>query len=291
MNILILIIGLLAVGFSGPINEILVKHYGWNGCHVAAGRMLIASGLLWVLGAWRGVSHITGHGRSLLVGGLWLGLHFALWTSAFTFASLSSAVMFLSAQPLISMVLTRHDRDESASRWQVAGLIFGIVGLGMIAWRDSQLSSDQLFGDFLVVLAGLAIVRFQLVTRRANAAMPALLFNATVWGVAGLVLLPAVLWMGSSPPSEGWSWLMVLVAVPTFLGHGCFNRVIPRIKLIVVNLGILAEPVLAITIGWAMDLEQWPSGWRLAGMITVIAGVSLALLSEIAPKKNTTSTC
>ncbi|MGE4158045.1 MAG: DMT family transporter [Planctomycetota bacterium] len=288
MNEFLLLVGVVAVSFSGPFNALAVQS-GLDGYVLAALRLTSASLVLLSLpGVFRNLRLLRPHVRSLLAGGVFLGGHFALWTGAFNFTSLSSAMIFLCAQPLLSIFLAK-DRSERITPALVGGLVLGTLGMLMLGAGDlREQGIRDVMGDLMVVLAGAAIVRYQYHTRAVSRIIPIWAFNCAVWGVAGLTVF---LTLGLLVPS-GWAKMSVpsqeavlaiagLVGVCTYLGHGCFNYVMPRIKILLLNLAILLEPVIGIAIGRAMGLEkQWPSGWRLAGALLILLGVSWALMSE-----------
>lgn len=282
MDRLILLIGIIAVGFSGPFNSLVVGDggHGWTGFQVASSRLVLAALVLTLVAPRLNAAQKDRWGGDITAGGLWLAVHFALWTGAFAFTSLYSAVMCLAAQPLISMLLVPRHEGEKPSVQETVGMLLGTMGLALITWQDLELDWRHALGDGMVVAASYAIVRYQLKTRNANRALPAMTFNAAVWGRAGLILMPFGLWNLSSASPEGWPVVIGLVLLPTLVGHGSFNRVIPRLPLMLINVAILAEPVLGVLIGWMMKIEKkFPEGFRLAGMVLVLTGVAVALFS------------
>lgn len=288
MNEFLLLVGVVAVSFSGPFNALAVQS-GLDGYLLAAIRLTSASALLVAVpGVFRSRHLLRPHLKPLLVGGILLGGHFALWTGAFNFTSLSSAMIFLCAQPLLSIFLAK-DRSEKITPALIGGLVLGTLGMLLLGAGDlMEQGAKDVMGDLMVVLAGAAIVRYQHHTRAISRQVPNGVFNGFVWGVAGLTvflitfILAPVGWARiSAPTDDALLAIAGLVGICTYLGHGCFNFVMPRIKILLLNLAILLEPVIGIAIGRAMGLEDhWPSGWRLAGAVLILTGVSWALVSE-----------
>lgn len=289
MNELILLVGVVAVSFSGPFNAIAVKEEGLDGYLLAGIRLSSAALLLMLLPAVRrALPLLRGHFKALLKGGIFLGAHFALWTGAFHFTSLSSAMIFLCGQPLLSLVFAR-DRGEKVTPALLGGLVLGTLGMILLGAGDLMDQGPRdLIGDLMVAAAGAAIVRYQHHTRAASRTAPIWAFNAVVWAVAGgvnlcltFLLMPTGLSAPALPSPRALMAIAGLVLLCTYMGHGCFNYVMPRLKLLLLNLSILLEPIVGIALGMAMGLESdWPAGWRLAGALLVLVGVSWALLSE-----------
>jgi len=303
LNYLILFIGMLAVSFSPACNSVLVKEIHYSGLQVGAIRLLLASfGLLTVPHLWKTRQLIKTNAKVLLKSGFLLAVHFYFWTSAFAYSSLSSLVIFLAAQPLVSILMTFRDKKERISFSFLLCLLITIAGLLTIFWEDWKNSNSSAMGNIFVLIAEVAIVSYQLSIRKISQKMPWITFNFSVWLIAGGLLFVAAslynLSLGLNPwqsqkisdwqPAQGLMAVCCLAFVCTYMGHGCYNIVIPRLKLVVINLSAICLPVISIFIGTLIGIDTWPTGIRLVGSIVTVVGMATALIFDFKTHKKTT---
>jgi drug/metabolite transporter (DMT)-like permease len=300
MNYLILLVGLTAVSFSPTCNTILMGHMKYSGVQIGASRLLLgAFGLLLFPALWRSRKEIIENFRPLFLGGLMLAAHFFFWTSAFEYVELSSAVIFLAAQPLISLMVTFKVKSERVSLALLICSFVTAAGLFLIFREDLELSEDSMIGNIYVIVCGFCIVFYQLMTRKVNEKLPWITFNFSVWFFGGLSLLVVAILQGlyrqqdfwlplQTPEGETWQGALALaglVFLSTYAGHGCYNRVIPHLKLFIVNLTMVAQPVVALTLGICLGLDKMPSGLRLLGSLIAIGGMALGLFLDYRSKQ------
>ena len=76
-----------------------------------------------------------------------------------------------------------------------------------------------------------------------------------------------------------WALLVLLALVPTVLGHGMANFAVRYVRLHLINIMILVEPVL--TLLWAFLIWRLaPGPWEAGGGFLILIGGALAIDEE-----------
>jgi drug/metabolite transporter (DMT)-like permease len=245
-----LFVGLLAVSTSAPFFVMArVDAYAavfWRTALTA----LIGLGI----GALRGKIDrraIGRHARPLALGGVLLGLHFLMWVKAFDLTDYASNLLLLVFQPIMAAFLTAR-LGERLPRHAVAAVGLSVLGMALIAGGDFALSPRALLGDALCLAAGVAITLFYVVTSRARRELSVEVFLGAIMAVCAITALPVALaagvplWGFSAPT---WQWIGAIVIVTTLMGHGLMNLAANHVSLFTLNIVIVLEPAVAITIG------------------------------------------
>src|SRR5207302_16889 len=191
-------------------------------------------------------------------------------------ASPSTAAIFRCAYalPVLGLLAWREDRRFAARSWHdrriaIASGVFFAADL--ILWHRS--------------IGGVACVGFLLLLRRGGADLrrPAgPLFDATATAavicvIAGVVIGDAKL--QPSWPSAGW--LATLALTSQVLGWLLISISLPRLPAALTSVLLTIQPVGSVLLGIAIFSES-PSGAQAAGVVVVLAGVTLA---SVRPRK------
>ena len=101
----------------------------------------------------------------LAVAALSLALHFWLWTASLERTSVTSAVVLVTASPLLVAVASRLFLGEPMQRKVLAGIAVAMAGGVVIAVGDAS-REGELLGDLLAFLEAITIVGYLLAGRR-----------------------------------------------------------------------------------------------------------------------------
>jgi len=279
---LVLAVGTIAVSTAAPLIELAALPF----LTIAAWRTL-GTGLLYGMvpgsgkePAWTSRAELL----SLLGGAALLAAHFGLWIAAFDHTSYASSVILLALQPLFAAVLGRLILSERLRPRMLLGGVLGLGGLVILVWPDLD-TPRHLFGDGLAVFGTLALALYYVVVRKARGALSFPTFMSRCYGLAG-VLLTVVCIATQTPLFHGITgtalpYLLLLIVVPTVVGHACFNWCIGRVRLFTLNMLIVLEPALALAFG-AWWLGAGITVWQLVGGVVLGAAVVVAL--EVIPE-------
>ncbi len=155
-----------------------------------------------------------------------------------------------------------------------------LVGVVVIAGGDLGTSGDQLAGDGLALLGAAAMAIYLVLGSRARADLSTAAYGARAYAVAAAALLPTALLTGT--PLWGYdaqTWLVIAAMIlgPQLAGHTVLNLLLERLGSLTVSLALLAEPIGASLLTWALLGEAPPVAAFIGGPI-VLLGLALHLV-------------
>lgn len=236
----------------------------------------LAGGLLLLLIV-RRTPRELGWSRTLVLGGLNIGVFFALLFIAADRLPGGVAATILATQPVLVACLSAGLLGERvAARTYVAGAA-GVVGVGLLVMQ----ADVQLDGVGVAAAVGGAMVMAIGVVASKRWSSSESLLVTTAWQLVlgGLLLLPiAVLVEGlsSTVPSAanlvGWAYLSVIGAA---LAYVLWFRGIDALSPVSVSFLGLLSPVVAAGLGWVL-LDQELGPIQILGVLVVLAAVLVA---------------
>lgn len=260
---------------------------------VAFYRMLIAS-CVWVpvflvsIRKYPRSMHPTPRQKKLIaVAGIFLGLHFALWTSAFAHTTVASATFLILTQPIMAAVAAHFYLKETLNRWNLLAMGLMLAGAFAIFGGDFMLGPGYLFGDMLALLGAAGSAGYLFMARIARpdrpgsgAGVPLGLYLPPVYGIATLLLGLICLVSGETMAGfSGSTWISfaLLGLLPTVVGHSLFNWASRYLPAFSVNITVVGEPVGASLLVFFLFGEV-PSRALLIGAPLMILAVLLVFL-------------
>ncbi|MGR6319026.1 EamA family transporter [Micromonospora soli] len=233
--------------------------------------------------------------RYVVAYGLVLGvLKFgALFTALAAGMSAGLASLVLQAQALMSVLLAAAVLGERPARAQVAGVLVGSVGIGVLAIGSGDHAT--VIGFMLTLFAAASWAVANLVMRASGEKRP---LSLLVWsslvpplpllGLAGVVdggqaVLDAI---------TGLSWRGLLAVayvayVSTLVGFGIWNRLIARYSIARVAPFSLLVPVFGLSAA-SLLLDEPVGPTELAAAAIVLAGLALVVRRSTADRNNVT---
>ncbi|MCP2366087.1 O-acetylserine/cysteine efflux transporter [Agromyces flavus] len=216
-----------------------------------------------------------------------LGQFALLYTSIALGLQPGIAALLLQAQVVLTILVAALALRERPTHLQVAGVLLGTVGLGIVAFGRG--GDAPALAVVLCLLAALSWAVGNVVARRAGPVAPARRLGAlslTVWSSL-VVPLPA---LGLSALIEGpdaiaagivaFGWRPLLstlytAGLCTLVGYAIFNGLLARNRSASVVPWVLLAPVVAM-LSAALLLGQVPNVWETAGGAVLVAGVFVA---------------
>ena len=221
-------------------------------------------------------------GRTKLLMGasaLCLALHFAFWIASLSHTSVASSVVIVTANPILVAIAAHVLLRESLTRSTAVGISLGLAGGVVIALGDWDLGDRRLYGDGLALLGAAAVAGYYIIGRDLRRSMPVLAYVAPVYGLAAVMLLASS--GAADVPLSGFGaetyvYLVLLALVPQLLGHSSLNWALGHLPATLVAVAVMAEPVGATLLAWAI-LDETPPVTAVAGGTLILFGVYLAL--------------
>jgi drug/metabolite transporter (DMT)-like permease len=220
--------------------------------------------------------------RLLVVSGLFLAVHFALFLGSLAYTTVASSTTLATMSPLFVALGGAFFLGERTTRrtWIGMGLTMtGAIAIGLADLSGLEFGSTALFGDGMAFLSALAVTGYLLIGRHTRATTHASIYSGVVYATAAAALL--IVCVAWGVPLWGYStaqWLALagLVIGPQLLGHTVFNTLMSSVPATVVSIAVLAEPVVATLLAWWL-LSQLPAPLFVLAAPLVLIGVALAV--------------
>ncbi len=238
--------------------------------------------------------------RRALIPGILLSVHFISWIAASRMTSAANATLIVNLVPLALPVMLFVLLRERLTSREVAGTIFGLVGMLLLSASDFQLNREHFLGDMLCLASMLFLSLYLAWARRHQGPHGLWLYVVPLYAVASLVsliLLLLTVAFGLSDPFRAYTlhdWLMVLGLglVPTVLGHSILNISMKRIRGQVVSIVNMGQFVFATTMAFFLLGETpqwtfWPASMLIVlGALTAVAPRPIRFLGDRLRRKS-----
>ncbi len=278
---LLLGVGMLAVSFAA----ILIRAAEAPALALAFWRSFGGSLALAPFARRAGVVPATADRRAMLLSGLLLAVHFALFIGAFAYTSVASAVVFAATAPvwvgLGSWLLLRQ--PPSRRTWIGIGVaMLGAVVVAIADTGEGATGSNPLLGDLMSLGGAVAVSGYLLIGQRTRERLPVSTYGTWVYGAAAATLAATSL-VGGSPlvgfDTTTWLAILGLLVGPQLLGHTIFNQVLNQVPATTVAVVVLSEPVGAGVLAFLL-LGEVPPPLLAVGGPLMLVGVFLAATGE-----------
>ena len=199
------------------------------------------------------------------------------------------AALVLQAQVVFTIVIAAGVLRERPTRAQGAGVLLGVLGLGVVAVGRG--GAVPLAALVLCLLAALSWGIGNVVSRAAK--VPGGL-GLTVWSALVVPLPLAGLSLVVDGPDAvadglrafGWQAglsTLYTAGLASLVGYGIFNTLLSRNPSAAVVPWVLLAPVVAMTSAWVL-LGERPSPGEAGGGLLLVAGVLVALRGRAQPR-------
>jgi drug/metabolite transporter (DMT)-like permease len=275
--IILLPLGIIAISTA----SIFIKLCDAPALIIATYRMVLASLILLpfatyrkIWSGWRGSDL-----RWLVLSGLFLSLHFAFWIASLKYTSVASSVVLVTTHPIFVGMGAWLFLKERLGLNLILGILFSVLGSGLIGYGDMTLSSDALTGDGLALLGAMTASGYFLVGRKMRRNQDLLSYIFPVYSTAGLGLIIFSLFL--QKPFFGYSsstyvFLFLLAIVPQLIGHTTFNWALKYLPASMVAITILGEPIGSTVLAYFI-LGEGLTTWKILGGISIFIGILIAL--------------
>ncbi len=220
----------------------------------------------------------------LVVAGLLLGAHFALWIESLNRTSVVSSVVLVTMDPIFVSLLSPLFLREKASGRVWLAVLLGVAGAAIVAGPNLG-SAALTTGNLLAVGGSACAAGYLLVGRSVRPRVSLLTYIFIVYGIAAAALVPVALLSGAQYiglPARAWLFIALLAVGPQLLGHTSFNWALRWLATPVVAIAILGEPVGTTLLAWSI-LGETPRVFELAGGLVIMAAIYLAATDRQKP--------
>lgn len=218
----------------------------------------------------------------LIIAGMFLALHFALWFESLKLTSVANSTIILTLQPIVALIGGYFIFKERTNRTTLLTLAIAIIGIVMVSWDDFDLQQPSaLLGNFLSFLSVLAVVGYLFIGQSNVRGISHWVYSFIVFFVAGVTLhvyniiidTPIIGYEGKE-----WGIFLLLAIFPT-VAHVIFNYLLNYVNSSTISMSILGEPVGATFLAFFI-LNETITLLQLIGGLIVLFGVFLFLMQQ-----------
>jgi drug/metabolite transporter (DMT)-like permease len=211
-----------------------------------------------------------------IVAGALFALDLTLWAVGLHYTSVSSAMLFVSTDPIWIALFGAMFFAEKPKPLAVAGILVAVAGTAVVAGMDIRISGSALAGDALALAAALAETWYLLIGRRVRAHVDTTRY-ATIVYISCAVCTWLMLWSARYSPEVSLNdvWLAIALAlIVTVMGHTLIQRSLGYMPAAVVAVCILSQPLIAALLAFAILHQRVPVTTAIGGLIA-LAGIGL----------------
>lgn len=275
---------LLPLGvFAASSAAVLIRMCDAPPLVIAAYRLGIASVLLLPIAAVRCREEFKGiESRdrvALLLSGIFLGLHFALWITSLSYTSVASSVLLVTTSPIFlglgGWLLLREKIDVQTG----IGIATSLVGTGIVTMNDWGVGQHAFSGDVMALGGAVAISGHLMIGRHQRQQLGLIPYITVVNTTAAASLICISLAFGHDLfgyDNRTYMFFALLALGPQLLGHTSFNYALKRVPPVVIALALLAEPIGSAALAYVV-LAESPGTSLFAGGAVILCGIGLAI--------------
>lgn len=199
-----------------------------------------------------------------------------------------TAIIF-STMPLMASLLSAYwTRSETLTGRKVAGIAVGILGTALLFWPHEHLGYQQTLG-MLAALGGCLSATINLVTMKKyghNSDPFVLNFFGMGLGTACLLVMSAALedWHSVVWTQSNVLAILYLSVFGSVIAFSSYYYLIKKMDATIVSLSTLIIPIVALILGRAF-LGEMVTPLAVAGIVTILAGVAIAILPSQSSSK------
>ncbi|HLF69870.1 MAG TPA: DMT family transporter [Actinomycetota bacterium] len=215
--------------------------------------------------------------KMMVLSGAALAIHFASWIASVRLTSIASSVLLVVSAPVfVALGTTLLGRAPARRVW--LGIAIATTGAAVIAGSDLNVGGG-LKGDGLAVVGAIAAAIYLLIGRGSRRHVSLLTYAGIVYGSCAALLGVTMLLTGT--PFTGYSskqfLLVAAIAIgPQLIGHTTFNFVLDRLDAVEVAVAIMAEPIGATLIAFAL-FGELPGILVVPGGLLLLAGILVSI--------------
>ncbi len=218
----------------------------------------------------------------MIVIGIILAAHFALWITSLKFTSVASSVILVTAHPILVGPISHYFFKERLSFVNTTGIIISVTGVIILVSGNYGLGSitpDSLEGNILAILGGVAAGLYILGGRKIRKTVSVASYAFIVYSIGTIGLLVICLFYNvplNNLSLDALIIIFLMAIVAGIFGHTLYNWSLKHIRASVASVFLLGEPLgstlLAFAIPW---IQQTPSSYTIIGGAIILSGIYL----------------
>jgi len=218
----------------------------------------------------------------MIVIGIILAAHFALWITSLKFTSVASSVILVTAHPILVGPVSHYFFKERLSIVNTIGIIISVSGVIILVSGNYGLGSftlDSLEGNILAILGGVGAGLYILGGRKIRKTVSVGSYAFIVYSIGTICLFVICLFYKvplNNLSLDAYIIIFLMAIVAGIFGHTLYNWSLKHIRASVASVVLLGEPLgstlLAFVLPW---IQQNPSYYTIIGGAIILSGIYL----------------
>lgn len=237
-----LFIALLAVSSSAWVVRLLPD---LSSTTIAFWRMFLASIMAFTVSYKTILTFVPN--KKILVAGLFLGFHFALFFRSVQLTSIAEAALLGTISPVFTEIYSLLFQKKSFSLRVFFGLFLALFG-AFVLINQSSFSSTSTTGNLLAVLCSIAMAAVLLIGKDVRKKVGLFEYSRWIFLYASVCLFIVSYFENVSVlefQNKDFGWFVFLAAIPTMVGHNIFYFLVKSLSATTVAAVPLGEPVIS----------------------------------------------
>ncbi len=237
-----LFIALLAVSSSAWVVRLLPD---LSSTTIAFWRMFLASIMAFTVSYKTILTFVPN--KKILVAGLFLGFHFALFFRSVQLTSIAEAALLGTISPVFTEIYSLLFQKKSFSLRVFFGLFLALFG-AFVLINQSSFSSTSTTGNLLAVLCSIAMAAVLLIGKDVRKKVGLFEYSRWIFLYASVCLFIISCFENLSVlefQNKDFGWFVFLAAIPTMVGHNIFYFLVKSLSATTVAAVPLGEPVIS----------------------------------------------
>lgn len=211
--------------------------------------------------------------------GLITALHFLCYIASLNFTTIAHSLAIVYTAPVFVTLFSATLLREPVAGRKWLGVLATVAGIAILAGFEPRLNSRMIIGDLLALGSAITFGLYSVAGRSQRERYGLFTYTGTVYGLAGLWMLPAAVLNLTPAGYHGPSLLALLGAglLPLGVGHTLYNAALRRTHATSVNLIATQEVTGGVLLGWLL-LGQVPQLNEIIGAAIALAGIALVLV-------------
>ena len=218
----------------------------------------------------------------MLIIGLILATHFALWITSLKFTSVASSVILVTAHPVLVGPVSHFFYKEKLSILNAIGIIISLSGVIILVIGNYGLGSltlDSIEGNLLAIFGGVAAGLYILGGRKVRKTVSIASYAFIVYSIGTIALL-LICFFYNSPILDvnlnNLQIIFLMAVVSGIFGHTLYNWSLKHIRASVASVALLGEPLGSTILAFIVPgISQTPSYFTILGGAIILSGIYL----------------
>jgi drug/metabolite transporter (DMT)-like permease len=213
------------------------------------------------------------------IAAIFYSLDLAAWNAGIRLTKLGNSTLFGNSGSFVFAVYGLVLAHRAPSVRQSFSLLLALAGASLLMSNSYEANPKYFAGDLLTLVAGLFYGGYLIFVERGRTSLQPLPLLTLATSFSIPILFAISLGLGERVWPGNWTPLIIFALSSQVIGQGLLVYSIGTLPPLVVGLGLLTQPAISATIGWAAYCEKL-SATDFLGAIAIAAALVLVRLPE-----------